>query len=539
MSARSAIAVIVLAWTALAATPAGSSASVLQTTEYECYAYFGGQDVRTCLRVEYSGGEEANAVGLRRVGDDQVRVTDQGATIETGDRCEAQAPMSATCMLHGPVTFVVDLDDGADSLNFAGSLDCEPLRPSSDCPRGTKWALPYVGSDAPIRVDGGDGNDDLTAGIDDIELNGGTGDDDLRGAEKPWTIGGGDVLLGGDGDDLLIDDLGADVMDGGPGRGTLSGGSADDRLDGGGGPDRLYGGPGGDALDAGDGLGSDRDTLDGGSNGGRSYGRKVDVVSYAGRGQPVVVDLADPDRSQGEAGEGDSVRRIEDVKGGDGADVLLGDGGRNTLKGGNGDDRITGRRGNDRLWPGPGRDAIDGGRGHDFLRILQDGTPDRIACGQRGDFVDGWPNNALSFDHTDQGTVDSVDLLRRDCEWVSAEQDEDNGFRLLAQPAVPNRYTLRFANPCVTAIGRLVLQPYTPELPEDSLCRRGEVTVSSSGEVIGTARFRRRGDIRMRLRRPLPTGRVSRLSVSWTTEDRPHHVDHARATYAVEARPPG
>ena len=531
MSARSALAVAVVTFAALATLPGGAAAGVLKTTEYECY----DDSVQTtCLRVEYSGGAEANAVTLTRVGDEQVHVTDDGGPIQTGDRCAAQGADSATCTLRGMVTFVVDLGDGADALTIAGSLDCEPLRPSSDCPRGTQWSLPYTGTIAPIRVDGGAGDDDLRAGIDDTELDGGAGDDDLRGAEKPWTIGGGDLLLGGDGDDSLRDDRGGDRLAGGPGRDTLRSGRADDRLDGGAGPDRLYGGQGGDALDAGDGLDSDSDILDGGGNGGRSYGRKVDVVSYADRGQPVVVDLADPARGQGEAGEGDSLRRIEDAKGGDGADVLLGDGGRNTLKAGAGDDRIRGRRGNDRLAPGPGRDAIDGGRGRDFLRILRDEMPDRIACGPRTDFVDGFLSYRPSREY---GTVDAVDLLRRDCEWVSAGQGEDtNGFRLLAQPAVPNSYTLKFANPCATGISRLGLRVYTPELPEDSYCRRGDVTVSSGGQVIGTARFRRRGAIRMRLRRPVAMGRVTRLSVVWTTEDRPDHIDQARATYALEVR---
>lgn len=526
MLARSALAVAAVMLAAAATLPSGAAASALRTTEYDCGF------APTCLRVEYAGAGEANAVTLTRVGDDQVRVTDDGAAIQPGDRCESQGAASATCTLEGLVTFLVDLGDGDDSLTIAGSLDCEPLRPSSDCPRGTQWSLPYAGPLAPIRIDGGDGNDDLTAGIDDIELNGGAGDDDLRGAEKPYSIGGGDLLRGGDGDDLLTDNLGGDQLDGGPGRDTLRGGRADDRLDGGAEADQLYGGPGVDFLDAGDGRSSDGDTLDGGANAGHSYGRSGDVVSYADRAQPVVVDLADPALGQGEAGEGDSIRRIEDVKGGAGADVLLGDSARNTLRGGSGADRITGRQGFDRLWPGPGRDAIYGARGRDFLRILQDGMPDRIACGQGGDFVDGWRNS------DDFGTVDPSDVLRRDCEWVTAEQDEDNGFRLLAQPAVPNSYTLTFANPCATGISRLVLQPYTPQLPEDSYCRRGEVTVSRSGAVIGTARFRRRGDIRMRLRRPLPTGRVSRLSVSWTTENRAHHVDHAHATYVVEARVP-
>jgi Ca2+-binding RTX toxin-like protein len=529
MLARSALAVPAITFAALAAVPSGSAASVLQTTEYECYS---SDELETCMRVEYSGGPEANTVNLRRVGDDQVQVTDQGAVIATGDRCQAQGSTSATCTLQGPVTFAVSLGDGTDSLTIAGSLDCEPLRPSSDCPRGTKWALPYIGVRAPIQVDGGEGHDDLRAGIDDIELNGGAGDDDLRGAEKPWRIGGGDLLIGGDGDDSLSDDRGGDRLDGGPGRDTLRSGRADDRLDGGAGPDRLHGGQGGDALDG----GSDRDTLDGGTNGGRSYGRQVDVVSYADRAQPVVVDLSDPARGQGEAREGDLVRRIEDAKGGDGADVLLGDGARNTFKGGDGDDRIAGRHGNDRLWPGPGRDAIEGGRGRDFFRIVQDGMPDGFACGPGDDFVDGWRTSGV-FVHSDYGTVDSVDLLRRDCEWVSADEGEDNGFRLLAQPVVPNSYTLRFANPCTTGISRLALRAYTPELPEDSYCRHGEVTASSGGDVIGTTRFRRKGEIRMRLRRSLAMGRLTRLSVVWTTEDRPHHIDHARATYALEVRP--
>ncbi|MFL5850342.1 MAG: hypothetical protein ACJ76R_15535, partial [Solirubrobacteraceae bacterium] len=153
---------------------------------------------------------------------------------------------------------------------------------------------------------------DVAAPVDEIALDGGAGDDLLLGAgrtPKPASADGlGDLRL-----------------DGGPGRDRLVGGPARESLDGGTGADVLRGGRGddvltGDPAEAGRALPVFPDRLDG--------GKGEDVADYGLRRRAVTVDLADR-RPDGQAGEGDVLRGIDDVWGGDRRNVLRGDGGRN------------------------------------------------------------------------------------------------------------------------------------------------------------------------------------------------------------------
>jgi Ca2+-binding RTX toxin-like protein len=121
----------------------------------------------------------------------------------------------------------------------------------------------------------------------------------------------------------------------------------------------LEGGLGGDALTG----GGEDDTLDGGPGADRIDGGPGDTFSFAGRGEPVTVDLA-----AGTTSDGDTLRGIERVEGGGGADRLLGGPGADTLLGGRGDDVISGRGGRDTLSGELGADRLDGGAGEDRLR---------------------------------------------------------------------------------------------------------------------------------------------------------------------------
>jgi Ca2+-binding RTX toxin-like protein len=58
---------------------------------------------------------------------------------------------------------------------------------------------------------------------------------------------------------------------------------------------------------------------------------------------------------------------LENVTGGDGNDVLVGDAAANELSGGNGDDVLLGAGGDDVLSGGTGRDLLVGGSGRDTL----------------------------------------------------------------------------------------------------------------------------------------------------------------------------
>jgi Ca2+-binding RTX toxin-like protein len=122
---------------------------------------------------------------------------------------------------------------------------------------------------------------------------------------------------------------------------------------------KLDGGPGGDALTGGD----EDDTLDGGPGADRLEGGKGDTLSFAGREEPVTVDLA-----AGTTSDGDTLRGIKRVGGGEGADRLLGAPGADTLLGGGGDDVISGRGGRDTISGELGADRLDGGAGEDTLR---------------------------------------------------------------------------------------------------------------------------------------------------------------------------
>jgi Ca2+-binding RTX toxin-like protein len=220
-------------------------------------------------------------------------------------------------------------------------------------------------ADANVLVGGG-GNDVLDGGLGSDELQGGSGTDRVSYATR---TGGVVADLEGDGDDGepgeldaiasdvegLVGGSGADVLTGSPGDNFLSGGGGSDLLPGGAGADELVGASGNDELD-GD-LGDDR--LDGGLGADHlAGGTGLDELSYADRTNSVYVDLL-VGEGNGEPGENDSTSGIEQVVGGAGDDVLLGDPGDDALEGGAGRDLLDGREGADRLAGGDGFDLAD------------------------------------------------------------------------------------------------------------------------------------------------------------------------------------
>lgn len=235
----------------------------------------------------------------------------------------------------------------------------------------------------------------------------------------------------GDGSDSARLEAAA-LVDGGPGDDTLVGSPRRDLLEGGLGTDTVNAGDGRDSLSD---TGGDGDQLDGGAG--------ADGLDLRSRQDGARVDLgADVARS---AGERDAIPRIENVTGGRGDDVLIGDrranelrsfAGRDTLvgrggadflncksairrrcrlRGGDagdlifgsaGPDVLIGAAGEDTLAAGPGRDRLIGGRGRD---LLEGGRGDDllIARDRRRDRVDGGTGR-------DRGRVDrGIDRLRR------------------------------------------------------------------------------------------------------------------------------
>lgn len=80
---------------------------------------------------------------------------------------------------------------------------------------------------------------------------------------------------------------------------------------------------------------------------------------------------------------------IENATGGDGDDVLKGNGKKNVLNGGDGKDKLSGGGGNDVLKGGEGKDRLDGGGGIDtyVFKNVPNGTVDTITNFQKGECI--------------------------------------------------------------------------------------------------------------------------------------------------------
>ena len=179
------------------------------------------------------------------------------------------------------------------------------------------------------------------------------------------------------------DNVDADVIRGGKAADSLTGGPGDERLIGGQGADQLRGGDGSDALVGGQGA----DLLDG--EGG------TDVADYSAATLGVTVTL-DATANDGYAGENDDAR-VENVIGGDFADVLTGDGGPNALFGGEGGDQVGGGAGDDLVVGGAGADALSSGAGIDTI-LARDGESDSLTCDVAG-------GKTVEADAIDKATV--------------------------------------------------------------------------------------------------------------------------------------
>lgn len=276
-----------------------------------------------------------------------------------------------------------------------------------------------VASGKKIVADGGSGNDAILfqAGNDKdgkavpftltTSASGGAGNDILEGGVGPDTLTGGpdsvtapatdtDTIKGSEGDDHLI---------GGADRDSIDGGIGADLIDGGEGTDSLSGGPAADLIQGGVGD----DTISGGPGLPRSLAEKAipveDGVTAAARES--------------------AIGRIEDV-----ADLLIGQGGNDSITGhfgndyifgddfegssssldrafmasssfpggtvtkstacsgtsGTGHDTLDGEAGLDAIFGGDGNDAISGGKGGDEL------------CGSAGhDLVEGDSSSATPY----------------------------------------------------------------------------------------------------------------------------------------------
>lgn len=220
-----------------------------------------------------------------------------------------------------------------------------------------------------LRLDGGAGDDALTALAAATVLIGGGGADALRAVAGGGTasyetsdsgvraalfapsLGTGDAR--GDSYSGITNLTGSRFAD------DLRGDSSANTLDGGAGNDRLTGGAGADALVGGNGI---------------------DLAIYSRSDAGVEVNLATGEGAGGHA-EGDTLSGIERVVGSRFDDTLRGDGENNVLSGLGGDDVATGGAGHDALFGGGGRDVLVGGTG---LDTLDGGTGNDVLRGGEG-----------------------------------------------------------------------------------------------------------------------------------------------------------
>jgi RTX calcium-binding nonapeptide repeat (4 copies) len=218
-----------------------------------------------------------------------------------------------------------------------------PLTPGAGCEAIGAHAArctwtPGVGWPPAIRVTLGDGDDAFH----------------VAPAEHRLVSVRGSLAVDGNGGDDLIDTRHAaeTYLDGGPGRDELRSGAIGGLLDGGPGtdPDVLIGGP------------------------------REDMVTYAGRQQPVDVNLFDPG-PDGAAGEQDIIRDVEGIIGASKTDRLTGDAGDNVFYGGRGRDVIRGFGGNDRVNAGPPLELP--------RRLTGTARGDKVTCGAGADLVSG------------------------------------------------------------------------------------------------------------------------------------------------------
>jgi Ca2+-binding RTX toxin-like protein len=196
--------------------------------------------------------------------------------------------------------------DGTDEADYGGEV-----------------AAVVVSADG-VAGDGPAGEND-NVGADVEAIDGGSGDDTLTAAAGPGLVFGGagdDRLTGGAGDDQLFGQTGDDALAGGPGRDRLNGNSGADALDGGEGDDVLRGSAGG--------TDGEPDMLEGGPG--------SDTADFSDSGLPLAVTL-DGVANDGPVAEGDNVL-AENVLTGFGDDSVVGTAGRNIIATGAGNDVI-------------------------------------------------------------------------------------------------------------------------------------------------------------------------------------------------------
>ena len=211
-------------------------------------------------------------------------------------------------------------------------------------------------------------------------------------------------ILGGEGDDILVGTAGADVIEAGGGDDTIIGVEGDDIIDGGTGDDTISGAGGDDTIIGGEGS---------------------DTVSFEEDTAGVQVDLGAGTATGAGTGT-DTITEVENVAGGAGDDIIVGDEFDNVLEGGAGNDTITagdgndtlvGGEGNDFLYAGDGDDTVDAGAGDDTIVAGAGGGDDT--------YIGGEGNDTITYTSTSEGIT--VDLAAGTATGVEIDSDTLSG----------------------------------------------------------------------------------------------------------------
>jgi Ca2+-binding RTX toxin-like protein len=234
---------------------------------------------------------------------------------------------------------------------------------------GTRIADTILGLGGSDTLIGGGGNDLLDGGVGSDSLIGGSGDDNYvvddwgdEVVEAPnegvdtITTGLSGYMLGHNVENLTLS-AGAANGTGNTLNNLITGNAADNRLAGGDGDDTLVGGGGNDTLDGGDGL----DTA---SFNAAAERLRVELTAGLAWFLP---DSSLPPGAGNPASATNTLIAIENIIGGENADVLIGDDNANRLDGSAGNDSLVGNGGNDTLIGGLGSDTLIGGAGNDVL----------------------------------------------------------------------------------------------------------------------------------------------------------------------------
>ena len=400
---------------------------------------------------------DGTMLAIGDAGNDELDVITIGNDIRfTLNDDEVLRPASDIEFLHVELGDGDDVFESAGYTPYPVLLDAGAGDDSVLTGNGDDTIITGAGDDTVSTGDGDDsviagaGNDIVSTQVGHDTISGGGGADLLLGGPGRDSIDGGssnDTAKGGAGADVLLGQSGRDKLYGEGGDDTLVGGAGADRLEGSGGHDRLYGmNPGyyGDfkhadwyttGVDGNDFLigGSGNDILYDTPGG---YTEIEELVggsanrAQGGTGNDLIHFFRSGGRINGGSGDDRLFNDLGESFGGAGSDHISG---RGLLDGGEGPDTLQayaaggsatlrGGRGADELIGSESADVLDGNEGNDFIRglagddTIAGGTGnDKLAGNEGNDHIDGGPGSDLLVGGKDDDTVfgsDGNDRIR-------------------------------------------------------------------------------------------------------------------------------